>query len=110
MPAGPPRSGVSAPTFPIVGKCHAWIRDINAFGLSGNGKQIWFAQDVAINKNTKEKDIYPDLPKNSARIYDDLNARHWDTWDDGSRSHNLYCFAQRYDPGTRSRYHGRRAR
>ncbi|XQP85220.1 MAG: alpha/beta fold hydrolase [Candidatus Pollutiaquabacter aromativorans] len=61
-------------------------KDINAFGLSGNGKQIWFAQDVAINK-TLGKDIYPDLPKNSARIYDDLNARHWDTWDDGSRSH-----------------------
>jgi dipeptidyl aminopeptidase/acylaminoacyl peptidase len=61
-------------------------RDINAFGISGNGKRIWFTQDVPMTK-TLGKDLYPDLPKNSARIYDDLMARHWDSWDDGSRSH-----------------------
>lgn len=60
--------------------------DINAFGISGNGKRIWFAQDVQVTR-TLGKDIYPDLPKNSARIYDDLMARHWDSWDEGKRSH-----------------------
>ncbi len=62
--------------------------DINAYGISGNGKMIWIAQDVKLDKfNGREK--YPDLPKTSGRVYDDLMMRHWDQWTDGSYSHIL---------------------
>src|SRR4029079_10526984 len=31
--------------------------------------------------------FYPDLSKSNAQIYDNLNDRHWDTWEDGSYDH-----------------------
>jgi dipeptidyl aminopeptidase/acylaminoacyl peptidase len=60
--------------------------DINAFGISGNGRMIWIAQDVKLDK-FYGKDKYPDLPKTSGRVYEDLMMRHWDQWADGNYSH-----------------------
>ena len=31
----------------------------------------------------RSSDIYKDMDKSKARIYDDLMARHWDYWDEG---------------------------
>ena len=59
--------------------------DINAYGISAMGNRIWFAKDVKVTKTAR--DIYPDLPKASGRLYDDLMYRHWDRWDDGTFSH-----------------------
>lgn len=33
------------------------------------------------------KDFYPELDKSNAHIYESLNYRHWDEWEDGSYSH-----------------------
>ncbi len=58
--------------------------------LSPNKNYIIFTKEVAIIKNiTNEK--YPDLPKSNAYVYDDLNFRHWDTWEDGKFSHVFYA-------------------
>ncbi len=38
-------------------------------------------------KNVFGKDVYPDLDKSKAQIYEALNYRHWDEWEDGSFSH-----------------------
>jgi len=59
--------------------------DINAYGIAASGNKIWFAMDVKVAKTARDK--YPDLPKATGRLYDDLMYRHWDRWDDGTYSH-----------------------
>ena len=59
--------------------------DINAYGISPDEGMIWLATDVKVDKSVR--DLNPDLPKTSGRIYDDLMYRHWDTWADGTYSH-----------------------
>ena len=68
--------------------------DINAYGISPIGNMIWLAQDVKVTKTAR--DIYPDLPKATGRLYDDLMYRHWDRWDDGTFSH---IFIAKFDNG-----------
>jgi len=34
-----------------------------------------------------ERIFYPDLDKSGVLIYESLNYRHWDTWEDGAFGH-----------------------
>ncbi len=54
--------------------------------VSPNGKYAAFSRDVMI-KAANGSDIYSDLPNTTAKVYTDLNYRHWDTWEDGKYSH-----------------------
>ena len=54
--------------------------------VSPNGKYVAFSKDVLV-KPMLGTDIYPDLPNTTAKVYTDLNYRHWDTWEDGKFSH-----------------------
>ena len=54
--------------------------------VSPDGQFRISAKDVKIKK-VFGKDYYPDLPKSNAQIYDELNYRHWDEWEDGAFSH-----------------------
>jgi dipeptidyl aminopeptidase/acylaminoacyl peptidase len=54
--------------------------------ISPNGKYIIYDKEVKINK-IKGSDYYPELTKSNAYIYNDLDHRHWDTWNDGTYSH-----------------------
>lgn len=54
--------------------------------LSADGKYMISARDVKIRK-VYGKDFYPELSKSNVQIYDQLNYRHWDTWEDGAFSH-----------------------
>jgi dipeptidyl aminopeptidase/acylaminoacyl peptidase len=54
--------------------------------VSPDGRYIISLRDVKIN-SVQGKEFYPDLPKSNVQIYEDLNYRHWDTWEDGSFSH-----------------------
>lgn len=54
--------------------------------ISPDGKYQITTQEVKVNK-VYGKDFYPELDKSNVQIYESLNYRHWDTWEDGSYSH-----------------------
>ncbi len=59
------------------------VKDKN---LSPDGKWKLVAKEVKIQK-IKGTDHYDDVPNSNVMIYDQLNYRHWDSWEDGSYSH-----------------------
>lgn len=59
------------------------VRDNN---LSPDGEIMTYHQKVYI-KDVKGSDIYQNLGKSDAYVYDELDYRHWDTWNDGSYNH-----------------------
>lgn len=54
--------------------------------VSPDGKYTLTSREVKINK-VYGKDFYPELDKSNVQIYDGLNFRHWDTWEDGAFGH-----------------------
>ncbi len=54
--------------------------------ISPDGKYILSNKEVKVKKNSG-KDFYPELTKSNVLIYDNLNDRHWDKWEDGSFDH-----------------------
>jgi len=62
------------------------VADVEGFGISADGKRIWWVQTVHV-ADRKSSDVYVDMDKSKARIYDDLMARHWDYWDEGDYRH-----------------------
>jgi len=57
--------------------------------ISPNGKYILYDKPVAIEK-VLGKDIHEDLPQTSVSVFNGLNYRHWDTWNDGSFNHVFF--------------------
>ena len=57
--------------------------------ISPDGKYIVYNEEVKIDK-VHGKDFYPDLQKSDAQIYDGLDYRHWDTWNEGKFNHVFY--------------------
>ncbi|MEM7299126.1 MAG: S9 family peptidase, partial [Bacteroidota bacterium] len=54
--------------------------------ISPDGKWQLITKEVKMQK-VNGSDHYDDVPKSDVYIYDQLNYRHWDTWEDGSFSH-----------------------
>ncbi len=54
--------------------------------ISSDGQHKISASEVKVKKITGA-DHYRDLPKSEVQIYDELNYRHWDQWEDGAYSH-----------------------
>ncbi|MBK8449568.1 MAG: S9 family peptidase [Saprospiraceae bacterium] len=52
---------------------------------SPNG--MWLAFSRSVKVNTPKQDLYPELSKSTALIYDDLMFRHWKEWEDGYANH-----------------------
>ncbi|TDE31766.1 S9 family peptidase [Flavobacterium ranwuense] len=57
--------------------------------ISPDGKYIVYNEEVKIEK-IHGKDFYPELEKSDVQIYDGLNYRHWDTWNEGKYNHVFY--------------------
>ena len=62
------------------------LADATDIRISPDGRFIAFSQEVQVRR-MNGTDIYTDLPKTTAKVYTDLNYRHWDTWEDGKYSH-----------------------
>ncbi|MES2138731.1 MAG: S9 family peptidase [Bacteroidota bacterium] len=54
--------------------------------ISADGKYSISSNEVKV-KNIYGKDVYPQFKNSDVMIYDNLNYRHWDTWEDGSFGH-----------------------
>ena len=59
---------------------------IDGFSYSPMEDRILFVIPTKMEKYTGTE-IYEDLDKANARIYDDLMYRHWDSWKDGNYNH-----------------------
>ena len=54
--------------------------------VSPNGKYILSNQEVKVEK-LLGSDLYPELSKTTAQVYEGLDYRHWDTWNEGKHNH-----------------------
>ena len=78
---------------PISGGKSLTISDFTTLlsdkSVSPDGKYKIITKEVKL-KNISGQDHYKDVPNSNVKIYDELNYRHWDTWEDGAYSHLLY--------------------
>lgn len=58
---------------------------IAGFGYAPDMKHLFYIGIVKLDQDVHDK--YPDLPLASARLYDDIMYRHWDSWSDGTYQH-----------------------
>jgi dipeptidyl aminopeptidase/acylaminoacyl peptidase len=59
---------------------------VNNKNLSPDGKYMLSNKEVKVKK-ISGSDYYPELAKSNAYIFDNLNERHWDNWEDGKFDH-----------------------
>jgi dipeptidyl aminopeptidase/acylaminoacyl peptidase len=64
--------------------------------ISPNGLYRVYNEEVKIDK-VLGKDFYPELQKSDVQIYDGLDYRHWDTWNEGKFNHVFYTQANGND-------------
>ena len=63
--------------------------DLADKAISPDGKYIIKVKDEKL-KNVSGTDFHPDVENTEVMIYDELNYRHWDTWENGNYSHIMY--------------------
>jgi dipeptidyl aminopeptidase/acylaminoacyl peptidase len=78
---------------PLIGGVATEIKETKDLlqdkNISPDGKYLVYNEEVKIS-NVLGKDFYPELEKSEVQIYDGLNYRHWDTWNEGKFNHVLY--------------------
>lgn len=62
------------------------IGEVDHIVISPDGKKIAFSKQVQV-ETVLGKDKYKDTPKSTAHIYEDLNHRHWDYFNEGKYNH-----------------------
>ena len=58
--------------------------------LSPDGKYLLSDQEIKVEK-VHGKDYYPELDQSNVQVYNGLDYRHWDTWNDGTHNHVGYA-------------------
>ena len=83
-------------TIPVAGGNAVEVQEAQTKDLvadknsSPDGKYILSNEEVKTEK-VLGKDFYPELDKSEAQIYDGLDYRHWDTWNNGTHNHVFYA-------------------
>lgn len=57
--------------------------------VSPDGTNLLYSEEVKIEK-VHGKDFYPELNKSNVQVYNGLDYRHWDTWNEGKFNHVFY--------------------
>ena len=80
-------------SIPVNGGATIEITDYKSLlsdkNVSPDGKFTVYNEEVKIDK-VHGKDFYPNLDKSNAQIYNGLDYRHWDTWNEGKFNHVFY--------------------
>jgi dipeptidyl aminopeptidase/acylaminoacyl peptidase len=80
-------------TIPLIGGNATEIKDSKDLlvdkNVSPDSKYILYSEEVKIDK-VLGKDFYPELSKSNVQIYNGLDYRHWDTWNEGKFNHVFY--------------------
>lgn len=78
---------------PVSGGVATEITDYKSLlkdkNISPDGKYILYSEDVKLDK-VHGKDFYQELDKSDVQIYDALDYRHWDSWNEGMFNHVFY--------------------
>lgn len=62
---------------------------LNDKNTSPDGKLLLASKEIKVGK-VLGKDYYPALEKSEVQVYDGLDYRHWDTWNDGTHNHVVF--------------------
>jgi len=77
-------------TIPVDGGKATEIKDFATLltdkYLSPDGKLQLTSKEIKVDK-VLGSDFYPELTKSTVQIYNGLDYRHWDTWNDGTHNH-----------------------
>lgn len=77
-------------TVDLISGTKSEVKDVDALipdhNVSPNGNFKIVVEDVKLKK-VFGTDFYPEMTESNVQIYDQLNYRHWDTWEDGAYSH-----------------------
>ena len=81
-------------TIPVNGGTATEVKDtkdlVTDKNISPDGKYILSSEEVKTEK-ILGKDYYPSLEKSDVQIYNGLDYRHWDTWNNGTHNHVFYA-------------------
>jgi dipeptidyl aminopeptidase/acylaminoacyl peptidase len=80
-------------TLPVNGGVSTEVKDTKDLlkdkNISADGKYIVYNEEVKIDK-VHGKDFYPELEKSNVQIYNGLDYRHWDKWNEGKFNHVFF--------------------
>ena len=57
--------------------------------VSPDGKYVAYHEEVKL-ASVHGKDFYPELKKSDVQVYNSLDYRHWDTWNEGKYNHVFF--------------------
>ncbi len=75
-------------TIPLLGGMPTEVTNASELVVNKNSKngQILSSKEVKVEK-VLGKDLYPELEKSNVQVYNELDYRHWDTWNTGNHNH-----------------------